>query len=122
MPGACSQPLLQDFGEVLQKLKNTFSQELQSFQNASPAGNTAGTEATSAQSTRLLEVAQPSAAVLDGLLSDPHNKATEPKDLPNVGSVLPTILVQYLAWQRLCELTTAQHKVLAVPNNAKECT
>ena len=111
MPGAYSQLLLQDFGEVLQKLKKTFSQELESFQKAGPGGDTAGAEATAAQSTRLLEVAQPSAAVLEGLLSDPHNKTTEPQDLPNVGSVLPSILVQYLAWQRLCELTTAQHKV-----------
>lgn len=92
--------------------KKAFCQELESFQQATAPAVQPDAETADAQWTHLAEVAKPSGVVLEGLLGGVgKTTADEPKDCPKVASVLPTILVQYLAWQRLCELSEIQQKV-----------
>jgi len=77
-------------------------------QKTAPANTT---DTSDEHVARLVELAKPSTSVLEGVLEDcDSNNTTEPVHAPNVARFMPTVLVQYLAWQQACELTKLQSK------------
>ena len=82
-----------------------FKEEL-SLELALFTKDTSGDPSADHQVARLVEMARPSTAVFHGLVHD-GQALSEPTDAPCVGNFLPPILVQYLAWQRLCEISNS---------------
>jgi len=106
---------------IVQALKKKLCEELEPLVD-NTGGNVAGSSSQRERGNRLLELAKPSAAVFTGLVTNREGVSLEPTEAPNVAAYLPKALLQFLAWQQLCEMNRARHNAYSRQSTGNHAT